>query len=274
MKNNLLSSVLIISLTTILVSSCRLLDLNAAHPISEPNETKAKNLMKEMALSHGIEEWNNISTYQIKLDDEFYGFVGKQGSPYKEGKTRISLNYVPNTFDGRLEILTGKEKGHIMGMSNWKTYTKNANDSIEFKKDKNAKFWVPTYQYFIEFPRKIQEATAFKYLGQKAYKNTLCEVILASWKTTEAQKDLDQYVIWVNASSKRIVKIDFTIRDIAKFVSGTIHFNKYKTFNGILLPSEMPVSSSLIKKGLLHKMEILSFETDILTQKQLRPKSN
>lgn len=268
------SSLVFTLLITLLISSCGLLDLSADHPVSEPNEAKAKRLIKEMGTAHGIENWANISTYQIKLDDEFYGFVGKQASPYKEKKASILLDYVPKTFDGRLEILTGKGKGDLSGISDWKTYRKDKNDSIQFKKNKDTEFWLPTYQYFIEFPSKIQEATVFKYLGQKTTDNIQCEVLLASWKTTEAQKDFDQYIIWIDANTKQIVKIDFTIRDIAKFVSGTIHFKNYKTYNGILLPSEMPVSSNLIKKGLLHKMEIFSFTADLTDKKDLQPRNN
>ena len=72
-------------------------------------------------------------------------------------KTQFKLSYSPKTFNGRMEYLTGKEQGRISGLTDWKTYRVIDNETV-YEKDKRTQFWLPTYQYFIEFPLRILEA--------------------------------------------------------------------------------------------------------------------
>jgi hypothetical protein len=270
----LLSISLILSVT-LLVSGCvnifRLTDLrleNINHPDSY---TKAKKLLTEMGQAHGIDEWKNIDTYNVTFGDDFHGFYGKQSHPFKEQNIQFSLSYIPKTFNGQLEILTGKEKGTVWGIQSWLTYTKNNTGEFEEKKNKAMKFWIPTYQYFIEFPNRIQEATVLEYLGAKMINGIKTEGVIASWDTVSPQKDTDQYIIWIDSSTKLIVKIEYTVRDMYRFISGAAYFKNYKNYNGLLLPSEYPVESNLVKDGFLHQMSILDFKINLINKDSLLP---
>lgn len=269
-----LSKILLFLLCLILLSGCvnifKLSDLRKGNDISD-NEAKVKQLMAEMGKAHGISHWSDFETYQVIFEDEFYGFIGKQGNPFKEQKIELSLNYIPKTFNGQLEILSGKEKGDIWGMQEWETYTKNSAGEAVFKKDKNIEFWVPTYQYFIELPNRIQEANQLAYAGQKVINGINCEGVLASWKSTAPQKDIDQYIIWINADNKQIIKVEYTVRDMYKFITGAAYYEDYKNYEGVLLPSKMPVESNLVK-GLLHTMQIKDLKINQLDKESLLPK--
>ena len=107
-------------------------------------------------------------------------------------------------------------------------------NKVVFEKHKDAYFWTPTYQYFIEFPMRIQEANAVSYAGQKEINEKLCEGILASWNTTKPQKKTDQYLIWIDPATNRIEKLEYTIREVMSFVTGAALFKDYKNYNGIL----------------------------------------
>ncbi len=234
------------------------------------NPNKAKQLLSEMGKAHGIEYWNTIDTYNITFKEEFYGFLGKFSHPFKESDLTFSLSYIPKTYNGQFEFLTGEQKGTVWGIQDWQTYEKKG-DQILKDEDKEKKFWIPTYQYFIEFPSRIQEATAVDYMGQKVIDGITAEGVIASWGTVEPQKELDQYVVWINAETKQIIKIDYTIRDVNKFVVGVAYFKDYKNYNGLLLPSEFPVKSNLLKDGFLHKMSIKDFTINPVSKESLMP---
>lgn len=249
----------------------KLADLTSEQPVLN-NPQKAKQLMIAMGEAHSIHLWDSIESYTAVFGDEFYGFLGKAGNPFSEEKMTLSLSYIPKTFDGRLEILNGKDQSDIWGIQSWQTYKKIENDSIVVKKNKDMKFWIPTYQYFIEFPNRIQEATALDYVGSKVVNGIKCEGVMASWNTVEKQKDTDQYIIWIDAETKRIVKVEYTVREINGFISGKASFQNYRDFDGFLLPTEFPVESNLIKnEGLLHKMSIVDFNINTVDPKSLMP---
>lgn len=235
------------------------------------NITKAKKLLEAMGKAHQIEKWNDIDTYNVIFEDEFYGFLGKRTHAFQEQKITFSLNYIPKTFDGQLKILSGKDKDKTWGMQSWKTYDLDKEGNVKVKENKNTKFYIPTYQYFIEFPSRIQEATSIDYLGAKMINGVKSEGIIASWNTVAPQNDFDQYVIWIDSESKRIIQIGYTVRDKYRFVTGEAYYKDYKDYNGIILPTTIPVASNLLKEGYLHKMSIKSFTPNLVSSKSLTP---
>jgi hypothetical protein len=262
-------------LIPLLLSGCisifKLSDLKPENTSNLNVPSKARTLLTEMGQAHGIEMWENIETYNVIFGDEFYGFYGKQSHPFKEQNISFSLNYIPKTFNGQLQIITGKEKGEVWGIQSGQTYTKNKDGKFEEKKDSDMAFWIPTYQYFIEFPNRIQEATALEYLGSKVINGIKTEGVIASWNTVKPQKGTDQYIIWIDSNTKRIVKIEYTVRDMYRFITGAAYFKNYKYYNGILLPSEYPVESNLVKDGYLHQMSIQNFRVNQISKDSLLP---
>ncbi len=270
-----LSYILIgITLISTCFFSCAIADLRTASVKTDPDTERAKLLLKKVGIAHGIQYWDSIQTYDVKFQDEFFGFFGKQGHPFSEHKMNFKLQYIPKTYSGRMIFENGKKKDHIWGIQSWNTYTKKPTEDIVFKKNKDIKFWLPTYQYFIEFPLRIQNANSLAYAGEAIIEGILCDGVLASWNTVEPQKSTDQYLIWINKDTYRIEKIEYTIREMYKFLTGSALFKDYKNFNGILIPSRFPVKSNLKRKGLLHEMRILDVSFDETKVETIRPNSN
>lgn len=250
-------------------------DLQTESVKNDTQVDKAKLLLKEMAKSHMVENWDSISTYTVRFQEEMFGVLGKSSNPFPESKSLFDLSYITNTYDGKLTFVNGKNKGITWGIQSWNTYTSTENADPIFKSNANIKFWVPTYQYFIEFPKRILNANAFGFAGEKIINGISCEGILASWKTIEPQRNIDQYLIWLNKETKRIVKLEYTVREQYNFITGAAYFNDYKIFDGILLPTKLPVESNLLGEGeILHQMDIIDFTGNNLSQNELRPDSN
>lgn len=264
----------ILFLLLIVVGCVNIFQLSDITPdnVKFPNdENKARTLLKEMGDAHGITYWDSIETYNVKYRDEFYGFLGKQSHPFKEQNMLFSLSFIPKTFNGQMEIATGKEKGTIWGIQEGQTYRLDDSSKVVIDNNKDIKFWIPTYQYFVELPSRIQEVTAADYIGTQVINGVNTEGVLVSWGTVEPQKDLDQYIIWMNSETKVIVKAEYTVRDAYKFVAGAAYYNDYRNYNGLLLPSVMPVESNLLRSGYLHQMSIESFTINPVNRTSLLP---
>ena len=108
-------------------------------------------------------------------------------------------------------------------------------------------------------------------MGNKIINGIECEGLIASWNTVSPQKDIDQYVIWLDSQSKRIVEVEYTVRDKHKLAIGVVHFQDYKDYGGFILPSVLPVKSNFLKEGYLHKMSIVDFIPNKLPSNVLTP---
>jgi len=262
----------------IVCSSCvnvfKMVDIRTDEAKEAKGKSKALYLLKRMQDAHGVKHWKNIESYTVDFEDTFFGVVGRTAHPYKEQSVSFRLNYIPGTYDGRMIFTSGKQSGDEWGIQSWNTYEKNSEGELIFEKNKQAEFWLPTYQYFIELPARISSANVFVYAGQRKIEGVLCEGILASWNTSQPQKGIDQYLIWLDKITKRIVKVEYTVRDAYKFVSGAAIYKDYKDFNGLLLPTRMPVESNLVNKGYLHEMKIKSFQTNVVELDYIRPNAD
>lgn len=247
-------------------------DLRTETAKENPNENKAKTLIHQMAMAHKVDNWKEVTTYTARFQEEMFGLIGKSSNPFPDAKSQFDLSYIPNTYDGKLTFTEGSNVGETWGIQSWKTYTSKNGESPNFKNDNNIFFWLPTYQYFIEFPLRITNANAFGYAGTKEVNGVSCEGVIASWNTIAPQRKVDQYLIWLDAKTHLIVKVEYTIRDMYNFITGAVSYKDYKDFDGILLATVMPGESNLLSDGsLLHQMEILNFEKNKLAPNEMRP---
>lgn len=273
-KHSSISKFLFGSLILVFLVGCvnvfKLSDLRTADMLENNEESKAKALLAEMGIAHGIDKWKDIKTYTVNFTEEFYGFVGQQNNPFKNEKTSLTLSYINNSNNGQIEILSGRENGTIWGIQDNQAYT-IYDDVLKKTVDQDLRYWVPAYQFFIEFPKRIQKATAVSYVGKDTINGVICEGVLASWNTIKPQRDIDQYLIWIDSETKRIKKLDYTKRAVNNFVIETAYFNNYNDYEGIILPSEFLIESNLVKKGLLHKMSIYGFTKNYMFKENLLP---
>ena len=267
-------TLLLILAATGLIGYFHLADLRTETAVEGSDAARARALLKQMAVAHNADAWNELKTYRVSFEDEFYGPVGAFGNPFPGNRGVFDLTYIPGSFDGQMTFTEGKYKGRTWGIQSWQTYAAEKGSAPVFGKNKDAYFWLPTYQYFIEFPLRIQEATALNYAGGRTIGGIRCEGVIASWGDTAPQKDVDQYLIWLDAETHRIVKLEYTIRELYYFLTGAAYYKDYKNFNGVLLPTYFPVESNLVPSGLLHEMRITDFAADPVPVSTLRPKAD
>ncbi len=245
----------------LLLTSCKLSDLRMAEikeAIHAPgSEEKGKALMKKMYVAHGGDNWDKIQTFEVDFKEEFYKL--KFASPLPHGKANLKLAFVAQNYDGRMTFTEGKKAGEEWGMSTWESWTKKPGGEVEFKHSTKIKFWLPTYQYFIQFPFKIREATFIRHGGTRTIAGKNYEVLFASWNTDEPQKKMDQYQIYLNPETKVAEIIEYTIRGAGGWLHGACIYKGYWESNGVKIPKVMSILGPKVDfedQKLFHQMEV------------------
>ncbi len=229
-------------------------------------------LLSAMAEAHGVPHWDSMETYSVQFEDKFFGKIPGEHA-FQSDEVKMTIDYIPKTYNGRLTFEEGMPKGTVWGIQSWKTYIQPPNESIEWKQDGEVYFWLPTYQYFVEFPARILKADVVSYAGEREIEGRTCEGIYATWKMAEPQRDIDQYLIWVDKETKLITLMEYTIREKMNFLVGGAYFKEIQDFDGLKLPTFLPVISGLVD-GYLHEMRITGIQRDKVSKSDILPNEN
>lgn len=267
----LLFGVIFVMISLIIFQSCAISDLRTdLVRAGDLQIDKGRAFLQKASENYRVSVWDSLETYTVTINDEFYGFAGKFGNPYPGNVANLRLSYIPNSFTGAGEFTEGKNKGLVWGIQSWQTYQIEEGGTPEFKKDKDITFWLPTYQYFMELPFRILQADVVAYAGQGEMDGKIYELVFASWNQATPQKDIDQYIIWINPENNRIEKVEYTVRDMFNFLTGALHYRDFREVDGLLIPFYMPVESNMAK-GYLHEIRVLDFGTNKVDKKSLLP---
>ena len=226
-------------------------------------------MLQKMYEAHALHQWDSIETYSVHLTDEFYGLIGKFGNPFPNNKADFEFQAIPGTFSSKVTFRDKKWKGKVWGIQSWRTFSSNKTGGIELhaNNDKTIEFWLPTYQYFIEIPLRVFEANVISYAGERKMNGRTFDLVFATWKTGNPQKDIDQYILWIDQANHRLAQMQYTVRDEYKWIHATLKYTKYETKDGILIPSEMKVNLfGPEKKKVFHKVSIKNIKFNQITQ--------
>jgi len=231
-------------LIIITVISCRIVDIRTIEVKENYDYNKGMKILSEMSKAHSLKTWDTINTYSVHVTDEFFGLLGKFGNPFPNNKAAFDFTLIPKTFTSRAIFTDDKWKDIIWGIQSWKTYSNKGNTKSEFhaENDKLIEFWLPTYQYFFEVQLRVFEADKISYAGEREYNGKLYDLVFASWKSDKPQKDIDQYILWVERETKLLKRIQYTVRDQYRWIHATLFYNEYKNIGGLLIPKKMRIS--------------------------------
>lgn len=254
------------------LSSCAIRDIRPETSGVFWNEEKGRALLEKSARIHGVKHWKELETYEISISDQYYGWAGKLISPYPKNQANLRLQYIPESFTGRAIFDGGKWDKRIWGLQSWQAYILTPRGKIRLDRQKDIAFHLSAYQYFIEFPLRITEAPIVAYIGEKMERGQTYRRVFATWKSPKAQQELDQYIIWINARSGRIEKLEYTLRDLHKSLYATAYFRQYrKVSGGLLLPEYISISSPLQSGTWLHEWQLKNFVANPVVPEELGP---
>jgi hypothetical protein len=111
-------------------------------------------------------------------------------------------------------------------------------------------------RHLIELPFVLPEADAVRGAEDATWHDQRFQRALVSWGRLEPQRDVDQYVVWSNAASGLIERIDCTVRFVAPFLTARVELGPQLRHAGFTLPREMVVHDDAL--GVVHRWRITS----------------
>lgn len=207
-------------------------------------EARGRAVLAQMLEAHGGEAWARTKSLELVATDEWRGMFAVLGNPWPEDKVQVDLRYRVGSFDGQAEFLAGDRAGLVWGVQAWRTYTRAPGAAPVFQEDADIRFMLPALQYLFELPIRIQGAELVAYAGDGMLEGRPCDVVLATWGSLDGHRGADQFVLYVDRETHRLLKAHYTVRDFAGFAEGAVYYDDYRAVDGVLIPFSQRIVSA------------------------------
>ncbi|MBL4708816.1 MAG: hypothetical protein JKY48_10310 [Flavobacteriales bacterium] len=273
MKTTLITALIAI----MALSSCKISDLKSGTSLHKKEtaeraeQLKGKRILNAYVESNGYNKFSSVNTYQVTAHEHWKGMMGNMGNPWPDSRPSFQMKFVPdvNQYNTKVELMSDKNKGDVWG-------TKGALSSVYYEESGKERegidegkmsFMLANYQWWMEFPYRLNELTNVSYAGQQEREGQQYDLVLATWgNDLKVSKDYDQYVLWFNRSTGLIDLVSFTYRKVPmmspSFMYGTAILSDYRKVNGINLPysQKFQINGPSSEKKYAHHFEISKIE--------------
>ena len=230
----------------LLLTGC-LADLKPPELVEGPQperEANGRALLAAAADAHGgLATWKAKQSTELIFADHWIG-IGTWFNPWPDASMRGSIRQRPGTFDSRVTFLGGEQDGVTWGIDDGVGFVVSAAGERSASDDSDLLFMLPTTQYFVDLPFRIQEAALVRAAEPQTLDGTPYDVVYATWGSIEKNAEFDQYLLYLDPQTHRIAKAYYTVRAISGFVTGTAHFTDLREVDGLWIPHTMVVTQS------------------------------
>lgn len=278
---NTLSKLAVLALTVVLAIGCRS-DIRTKYVKSEQqspsSEAKGKALLDAAWKAQGLDKLNNHKVYSFHGHDVWRGVLGSVGKVWPGKDIHMDFKYEIGSFDGQVKYQSGKKKGHINGLQNWKYYEIESDTNFT-KPNSRVQFGLTAFQYFVEMVDRLRQAPIIVYAGEDEFKGKSYDLVFCTWNTLKPHKEADQYIAWINKETGLIDYTQYTIRENylhmpgAHIFYGGVEFANLKSVDGILIPHTQIIYAFNLKtkeKRNIHKLEVSDFKFDSFPVQDLK----
>ena len=206
-------------------------------------EVQGREILAAALGAHGGRAaWQSHAGQTFRLRDQWRGLWGFI-TPWPAADISMRVVQQRHTFDSEVTFLDGPDPGLRWGMEDWRTWVQRPDGARQWQPHDDASFTLPTVHYFVELPLRLGEAELVRYVGPRTIGAHTYDVVFLTWQSWAPNPDYDQYLVFVDVETRRIAKVQYTVRRIARFATGTSHLEAYEEVGGVLLPTRIAVSS-------------------------------
>lgn len=225
--------------------------LEASVELAPAEVERGRALLEQLPQTHGGgQAWRAHQNARLTFTDTWPGWAGRNFvMPWDENGQRMVSTIELGQDNSRLEL----PDGTIWGIQNWVTYEVDEG-GVSFAQNKNAWFWLPTIEYFFEAPFRLREGQHVAWAGERELDGKTYDLIYITWGSVAPSAEIDQYVAWIERGTGRLGLLEYTVRDMFKFVTGTAKYKDYATIEGILVPQTIEILSGGPDGQILHVM--------------------
>ncbi|MGE0712315.1 MAG: hypothetical protein AB7N76_32800 [Planctomycetota bacterium] len=218
----------------------------------------------------GARPWRELPGIEVELDDEYFGLVGAIGRPWPTDPCRLRLRFLPGRCASVASFQDGERRVR-WGIHEWNTWRAEGDAAPEYDDDSTIAFWLPTLQYFLEIAFRLPEAGIVDAAGPAEVQGHPCQRVYLTWGSYTPNADLDQYLAYVDEATGLVRRVDFTVRDVAGFVTGTVLLSDFREVGGYLLPHVLEIGEDP-PEDLLHRITVRSWRPGVeVTRPEVAP---
>jgi len=208
--------------------------------VSDIAINRGRALLGEAESAHGFEQWQNRTTTDILAVDDWVDMMGNLLiNPFSIPRQEIKIQLLNGTWNSRLELIEDSHAKEVWGIQSGNSYKRRQGEEPVFKPDKDVEFFLPTYQYFFEFPFHVKSADIVIDIGESQFEGKTYDRVFATWKSLEPISEVDQYIVWIDKDTKLVRRIEYTIREMGDFFMGSTNFEDYKLVDSIMVPHQL-----------------------------------
>lgn len=223
--------------------------------------SKGKVIMQQIQKTYRAGIWRTQKAMIVTYADHWPGFFTRMmAMPWHKNDQKVKFEMVLGTDDARLEFLDDPKAGEIWGIQHWAQYKIRKGETVKFKKDSDIWFWLPTYSYFTQLAYRIAEAELIAFAGEDTMNGIKYDKLFATWGTAEPSGKIDQYIMWINKETGYIDLVEYTIRDMQKFMKGKLFYADYRLVNGIPVAHRQSAGDVFNGGDVVHQAQFESVE--------------
>lgn len=226
-------------------------------------EAKGRAILAKAYAAHGGDAaLRSHRTATVEFSDAWVG-LNKVFSPWPAATQDARMTMKVHSFDSEADLLNGPDAGLTWGITDRRAWSRK-DGTTTVAPNPGLEFILPTVHYFFEMPQRLTEAGLVQYVGEETIGGTLYDVVYLTWESLDARPDFDQYLAYFDRGTGRLSKIKYTVREIAKMVTGTMHLDDQRQIDGWWVPFKQSVTQEPTDDpdAFIHRITVTSFAFD------------
>ena len=244
------------------LSDLRTADIRA-HGISAEDEARGRDLLALAAEAHGGATWAQHATWEVVLEDRWGdSFWIKRRSPWPDDARQLQLQFTHGTGDGRVTFLDGEQAGTTWGVAGGQTYSQAPGQPPVWGDAPRMASRLPTMQFLVEFPQRITEAPFVGLAGRRDIDGHATDVVFAAWGSVEPDPDMDPFRVYIDAESRRIRAMQYTVRKSGRTRVGHRFWSDLRPVEGVWVPFHQTSLREFEAGDTVHSFYVSAFRFD------------
>ena len=244
---NLLPSSLILLFGMTILAGCATADLRndalQERGSQAQQRSDGERIMRETAENHGYAAWKEHQTVEMVMRDNWEGFTTwLLGRPWDN--ELLNFTYELGTFNGRVEMLDGDDKGKVYGIHSWQGYEVEPGETLEKVEQERTDFVIPAILFLNELPFRLVDAPIIVHMADSTLNGENYSLLFATWDREDAHTEHDQYILWINKATGLLDFAEYTIREQFKFATGAAVYEDYRDIDGVQVPFNVTLNAA------------------------------
>lgn len=210
--------------------------------ISQEEVDKGKALLKNVRTAYGDSiAWYDFETVSMVLFENWYGDTATSG--WSTDPQKMTFTSYIGSNDAEMIMLNGKYKTLEFSVLDDVLYEYTPGHN-KVKTNKPVYYEKLIYNnYWFQFPFRALESEIIAYGGTEEVDGKVYDLVFISWGTDAPQKEVDQFVVYINPDNNQIDYIHYTNRKKYIFIELTAQFLDFQTVNGIAVPHRQLITT-------------------------------